>query len=343
MATRKLSFEDEENSANKRQRVEGIQPPVAASFDSLNNDCLVHIMSFLSNDDMNTLAVCTRECRQARNSESLDQTRTATIICSRAKASTCITLCAALKKASDVLTTKYTRFKVIGLETLDDEDVRLPNVYRRYRIASVTALELALNPNEARTDGLPVVSGTPLLLLRSFFRNVTELVLKDMSFVNEGHYLNGIRLLSPNTSQSSLARLECHNVAPLYLAPYGVLNDPYRFREINFDNCCLVLMNSCDDFPTSFHQRYLFALGNDGNGHFILKHCLSCRRLSIKDTTWCPSYNADHRAQEAPLSQAWLVKMVRNLPALRWLRSDLSPENVAMLQQERPEIMFVSD
>jgi hypothetical protein len=38
-----------------------------------------------------------------------------------------------------------------------------------------------------------------------------------------------------------------------------------------------------------------------------------------------------------------LIKMVRLHPTLRWLRSDLSEENVAMLKQERPEITFVSD
>ena len=43
------------------------------------------------------------------------------------------------------------------------------------------------------------------------------------------------------------------------------------------------------------------------------------------------------------LPQEVIVKMVRNRPQLRWLRSDLTPENVAMLQQERPEITFVSE
>ena len=43
-----------------------------------------------------------------------------------------------------------------------------------------------------------------------------------------------------------------------------------------------------------------------------------------------------------PVRQEMLIKMVRLHPTLRWLRSDLTKENIAMLQQERPEITFVS-
>jgi hypothetical protein len=40
------------------------------------------------------------------------------------------------------------------------------------------------------------------------------------------------------------------------------------------------------------------------------------------------------------LPQYGLLKFVRNTPTLRWFRSDLSPENVAILQAERPEVTF---
>lgn len=44
------------------------------------------------------------------------------------------------------------------------------------------------------------------------------------------------------------------------------------------------------------------------------------------------------------MTQDMLVKMVRNLSRLRWLKSDLSKENVvAMLKGERPEVTFVSE
>jgi hypothetical protein len=45
------------------------------------------------------------------------------------------------------------------------------------------------------------------------------------------------------------------------------------------------------------------------------------------------------------VTQELLIKMVRRLiaPTLRWLRSDLTQENIVLLQQERPGITFVSE
>jgi hypothetical protein len=41
------------------------------------------ILGFLSAEDLNSFAICSRRCREARSSPSLDQTRTGTIICSQ--------------------------------------------------------------------------------------------------------------------------------------------------------------------------------------------------------------------------------------------------------------------
>jgi hypothetical protein len=41
-----------------------------------------------------------------------------------------------------------------------------------------------------------------------------------------------------------------------------------------------------------------------------------------------------------PPPQPWLVRFVREAPNLRWFRSDLTPENVALLVQERPDVTF---
>jgi hypothetical protein len=60
--------------------------------------------------------------------------------------------------------------------------------------------------------------------------------------------------------------------------------------------------------------------------------------MSIINATWAA---IDPEATQ-PVSQEKLVKMVQNHPALCWLRSDLTDENIAMLQQERPEFTFVS-
>lgn len=68
----------------------------------------------------------------------------------------------------------------------------------------------------------------------------------------------------------------------------------------------------------------------------MLMDCQHLERLSIKRT----SYGTEELGFE-PVTQGMLIKMVRHHATLRWLRSDLSKENVAMLKRERPEISFV--
>lgn len=51
--------------------------------------------------------------------------------------------------------------------------------------------------------------------------------------------------------------------------------------------------------------------------------------------------DADSGPDAGPISQEILIKMMARLhPTLRWLRSDLTPDNVVMLHQERPDIVF---
>lgn len=69
--------------------------------------------------------------------------------------------------------------------------------------------------------------------------------------------------------------------------------------------------------------------------------CSHLEHLSIKDLTLAVSEEVEGVGE--PLPQELLINMVRRHPTLRWLRSDLMAENVAMLKQERPEIAFVSD
>jgi hypothetical protein len=48
------------------------------------------------------------------------------------------------------------------------------------------------------------------------------------------------------------------------------------------------------------------------------------------------AYNDDWKA----LPQEVLIKFARLAPKLRWFCSDLTPENVAMLKEERPDVEF---
>lgn len=51
------------------------------SFASINNDCKVHILSFLFAEDLNSFAMCNQDCHRIRAHQSLPQERTARLVC----------------------------------------------------------------------------------------------------------------------------------------------------------------------------------------------------------------------------------------------------------------------
>lgn len=82
-------------------------------------------------------------------------------------------------------------------------------------------------------------------------------------------------------------------------------------------------------------RRYMAE--DEASNKYMFQCCRQLQRISIKRASWI---GKDMAAPE-PLPQDMLIKMVRHHPALQWIRSDLTAENVNMLKQERPEITFV--
>jgi len=95
---------------------------------------------------------------------------------------------------------------------------------------------------------------------------------------------------------------------------------------------------------SKFRPRFARRMSSEHPNHayqYMLCHCPIIERLSIKE---CKVSNPTPSGMQSRLlPQALLIKMVRNHPSLHWLRSDLSAENVDMLQQEHPDIAFVSE
>jgi hypothetical protein len=84
--------------------------------------------------------------------------------------------------------------------------------------------------------------------------------------------------------------------------------------------------------------------GTNGNDDSYMFHfCPELRRLDIKNASWHCQGHCHDMPEPEDLPQEIIIKMVRHHPNLVWLRSDLTDENVAMLQEERPEITFVSE
>mmetsp|Transcript_29500 Transcript_29500/g.53363 ORF Transcript_29500/g.53363 Transcript_29500/m.53363 type:complete len:131 (-) Transcript_29500:49-441(-) len=71
---------------------------------------------------------------------------------------------------------------------------------------------------------------------------------------------------------------------------------------------------------------------------FLLSWCIRLERLSMNDNiTW--SVDGEKHA----VTKETFLKMIRGLPTLRWIKSDLTKESIAFLQQEHPDITFLQN
>ena len=82
----------------------------------------------------------------------------------------------------------------------------------------------------------------------------------------------------------------------------------------------------------------------DQRDEIFLFNCLkSLERLSIRNTKYSTEDSSKSRVDGRDIPQHILIKFVLNAPSsMCWFCSNLTQENRAMLQQERPEIKLVN-
>ena len=98
----------------KRSNVSEKHAELTASLDDLNSDSLVNILSCLPNDDMDSVAICSKSCREAiRASDTLDQTRTGAIMCTENTTLESIHGAFVRQGWAEVFTGNRTRLKVL--------------------------------------------------------------------------------------------------------------------------------------------------------------------------------------------------------------------------------------
>jgi hypothetical protein len=110
-------------------------------------------------------------------------------------------------------------------------------------------------------------------------------------------------------------------------------------RDINLDEAVMPV-NWLQQGMQATYETVSFAFGHpDGNNtrqpHLMMLSSTELQRLSIKNTFWVLP-----NGEVEPVSQEMIIRLVRRIPSLRWLRSDLNPDNVAMLQQQHPHVVF---
>ena len=99
----------------------------------------------------------------------------------------------------------------------------------------------------------------------------------------------------------------------------------HNLKEITLDNCCFY-----------FYSQLRAMADMTNNNVFLFHKCIPnnpmLARVSMK--------NATDYIKNKTLPQHVLMKFVRNVPSLTYFRSDLTPENIAILQLERPGMVF---
>jgi hypothetical protein len=320
MSTNKRAAEEEPDAdthsrSTKRSRLNTAPEETTACFDDLNGDCLVNVLSCLPSDDMNSVAICSKRCREARANDSLDQTRTGTIMCTENTTIESIRNAFVRQEWNEVFSGHRTRLKVVGLESMPRlrEDIKQsPN----HVLPHVSSLDLSFN-SFAGDDNL---RHNKTVAFARMLPNLEEIDLSHTTGMPLGcardfrnRYCRNLCRVIWNSSQQHVG------LSDMFL--------PQAMTEIYLDNSQIFT-------PLVLAQLYFSAFACS----FMFQTCNRLERLSIMNTTWT-SYGSE---TTQPVAQEMLIKMVRLHPTLRWLRSDLTDENIAMLQQERPDITFVS-
>jgi hypothetical protein len=173
---------------------------------------------------------------------------------------------------------------------------------------------LALYMAEIKTYSLNAPISALYHLRASVFRCTAEVVYPGCHF----------RLLQPNPFPADDSRniLREIHIDPLRVAPIPPI--------IAF----------CQEYSQLEQEEWFDNASNANNGAdwVLLQEYPNLERVTLKNADY--SNSSDHHWKELP--QEALIKFVRHSPNLRWFCSDLTQDNIAILKEERPEVVFCS-
>jgi hypothetical protein len=199
-------------------------------------------------------------------------------------------------------------------------------------IRGVTSLELAFDSSSASREGreATVRSRSPLpdfvpglwKPTAACFPNLRHLTVSD----ERGTELAAFEVAA---TCRRLESVTFHRQTSSHLLLWAFGN-ARRLRAMHMDDCTFQVDRRSD-----------VALVDDGRSDRCIFDDVAdqLERLSLRNARIC--YRDDDENNVRDLPQSAIIKFVRRAANLAWLRSDLTPENVAMFQRERPDVTFV--
>ena len=157
--------------------------------------------------------------------------------------------------------------------------------------------------------------------------------LREVNLSNNGFYPSCLKRISKKCP--NLERITWHNIDKLDINGRE-MKHAANMKEMYMDNSAF--------FGGSAGRRALFSdLEDEKYSNFFLFYKCSNKleSVSIRNATFS-DYESDGEKTTVVVPQNALIKFVRNVPSLKWFRSNLSHENMAMLRSERPGIEFLN-
>jgi hypothetical protein len=335
---KKTSAKDSTIRDKKRQQGSGAKrstpvdsPPSVNCFDWLDDNCRTKILSYSTWQDLAEAAQTSRafrdDCRHPSLTQNADRQMVLTV---RGECGDLYRLLASMADSNRLAA--CTRLKVVrgGQVTFTPDDAAV-RIRGGRTIPQVTSLELSLDTSGG-TPGAANWYTVHVLGIRvaEYLPHLRHLTVSDGLVRFAG--TRGIYEKCP-----SLESLTWRNQPSCGFLAGHLLGRGCPVRRLDMDGCTFSVTSfpcAAANCPCVFHH-------NAG----------TLERVSIRDARYYVDrpYDSDYEDEgedEAsdvrPIPQHAIAEFVRRAPNLRWLRSDLTPDNVAMLQLERPDVAFVS-
>ena len=336
--------EEEQARSVKRQKTEVEDPLAALQLSELSTDVLGRILQYSNVKDLAEVACVSQKFRQVCKDGSLPQERWGTLTIVTGSFPNLLTRLRRFEEQGVFSRFSYLRLRgVLGLEKVTRSEVAR---YIRRLELSVTRLDMSLHPDATKKYG-------KMHACIPKFISAVMPNLKEIDMSHAGVTRSAISDFSRNCP--NLERFtwnSCNNNKKVFVTGQDfrfrfisrrAIRHESKIREVFMDDAVLYVPVAGPytyPVPQTPEERVLGVLESDKHRlsiFFFLSSTLE--RVSIKNL----GVYAYGDKTSLKISQKALIKFVRSTPHLVWLRSDLSAENVAMLQAERPEIVFVSE
>jgi hypothetical protein len=333
--------------------------PLLTSFET--DECLVAILNFLTFEDLNNFSLVSKQCYNIRCHQYLDQTRSGTICLDGSGVKSTIELMEKVKEKQwhKCFQGNRRHLRLQGLNHISSDIKSIDGAFVRKcsPLKEVTSLDCSERQRYLR-------SGSGVAAPSSWLNRYEDYVDKGFA-----HGL-ALSLLVPNlkeidmslTSLTSLGvawlaehnpNLECirwnHSLIwPINHHAYDILRACRNLKELHIDDARLLFTPPRRTRRTAEINLDHNAGENDNNQNndnaaeldveemwtSLAESSQNIERVSCRRSKWYQ--NSKFRT----FSQESLMRFVRNAPNLKWFRSDLTAENIAILKEERPNIVF---